>query len=242
MLGCHLIFNARSIEKGKINDMTHILVTDDDKRLRGLLCKYLGEHGYEVSEAATAEEARSILSLLRCELMVLDVMMPGETGLELASGMSSLNRPSILMLTALDTPSDRIAGLEAGVEDYLAKPFEPRELLLRIGNILKNKAVNQKKTEQVVFGEFVFDKHTRLLSHEGKAVALTGVETALLAELASQPSVVLAREYLAQALGGDENSRSIDVQIGRLRKKIEGDSANPRFIHTVRGEGYKLVF
>lgn len=221
--------------------MTHILVVDDDKRLRGLLHKYLVENHYDVSEAASAAEARDLLSLLRCDLMVLDVMMPGETGLELASGLSSLHRPPILMLTALDAPTDRIAGLEAGVEDYLAKPFEPRELLLRIANILKNRLQQKQQQTQLRFGEFLFDREQQRLTRKGENMALTGVEMALLYQLAAQPGTVLSRETLAAALGGDENSRSIDVQIGRLRKKIEEDSANPRFIHTVRGEGYKLL-
>jgi two-component system phosphate regulon response regulator OmpR len=219
----------------------HILVVDDDTRLRSLLYKYLRDHQFIVSEAANAAEARLALSLLKFDLMVLDVMMPKETGLELASSLNSLQRPPILMLTALDTPSDRVAGLEAGVEDYLAKPFEPRELLLRINNILKNKQILTTQKNTLQFGEFVFDKTSQSLTRNGRIIPLTGVELTLLSALAEQPAVSLSRDALAAKLGGEENSRSVDVQIGRLRKKIEEDTANPRFIHTVRGEGYKLL-
>ncbi len=221
--------------------MTHVLVVDDDRRLRTLLRKYLADNGYDVSEAASAAEARALLSLLRADLMVLDVMMPEETGLEFAASLSSLHRPPILMLTALDSPLDRIAGLEAGVEDYLAKPFEPRELLLRLTNILKNHQKLEARSTHITFGEFSFDLTFHLLTRAGQPVALTGSESTLLAQLAAQPAMVISREALAQALGGDENSRGVDVQIGRLRKKIEDDSANPRYVHTVRGEGYKLL-
>lgn len=219
----------------------HILVVDDDRRLRGLLSQYLSDQGYAVSVAASAEEARQLLSLLTADLMVLDVMMPGETGLEFAAGLSSLHRPPILMLTALDAPADRINGLEAGVEDYLAKPFEPRELLLRMNNILRSHRKVSEAGNVLRFGPFRYDLSSGKLMREGEDVYLTGAESALLAQLAAQPGIALSRETLAQALGGGENSRGVDVQIGRLRKKIEEDSAQPRYILTARGEGYRLV-
>lgn len=219
----------------------HILVVDDDRRLRSLLRQYLTDHGYAVSEAASAQEARQLLSLLTADLMVLDVMMPGETGLDFAAGLSSIQRPPILMLTAMDAPQDRIHGLEAGVEDYLTKPFEPRELLLRMTNILRTRQRQEDSAKKLRFGPFDYDFASGQLTRGGEVVYLTGAEAALLAQLAAQAGVALSRESLAQALGGGENSRGVDVQIGRLRKKIEEDSSQPRYILTARGEGYRLV-
>ncbi len=219
----------------------HIFLVDDDHRLRSLLGKYLIDHGYTVSEAASAAEARSLLSLLECDIMVLDVMMPGETGLELAANLPPVQRPPILMLTALDAPADRIAGLEAGVQDYLSKPFEPRELLLRLSNILRNRQQQQKASQSMRFGPFEFDLATQALTRSGESVYLTGAEMILLSRLSATPGQVVSRETLAAALGGGETSRGIDVQIGRLRKKIEEESARPRYIQTVRGEGYRLM-
>lgn len=224
-----------------MTNAAHILVVDDDRRLRGLLRQYLSDHGYAVSEAASAAEARQILSLLTADVMVLDVMMPDETGLELANDLSSIQRPPILMLTALDAPQDRIHGLEAGVEDYLTKPFEPRELLLRLTNILRN---HQRQTEvktKLRFGVFEYDLRSGKLLRSGEDVYLTGAESALLKALATEAGNALSRETLALALGGGESSRGVDVQIGRLRKKIEEDSGQPCYILTARGEGYKLV-
>jgi two-component system phosphate regulon response regulator OmpR len=219
----------------------HILVVDDDRRLRSLLTQYLSNEGYAVSEAASAAEARELLSLLKADLVVLDVMMPDETGLEFAAGLSSIHRPPILMLTAMDAPQDRINGLEVGVEDYLTKPFEPRELLLRMTNILRSRKRQSDSTQKLRFGPFEFDFSSQQLMREKKMVALTGAEAALLAQLATQPGMALSRETLARGLEGGENSRGVDVQIGRLRKKIEEDSAQPRYILTARGEGYRLM-
>jgi two-component system phosphate regulon response regulator OmpR len=219
----------------------HILIVDDDRRLRALLRKYLAENGYAVTEAASAQEARLALALLTVDVMVLDVMMPEETGLEFADSLSPSRRPPILMLTALDAPQDRIRGLEAGVEDYLTKPFEPRELLLRLSNILRIRRFNQRAEQTLRFGSFELNLQTGKLERAGEGVYLTGVETALLMQLAKQPSIPISREALAQSVGGDENSRGIDMQIARLRKKIEEDNAHPRYIVTARGEGYKLV-
>ena len=220
---------------------SHILLVDDDTRLRGLLGRFLSDHGYAVSEAASAAEARQLLSLLACVVMVLDVMMPGETGLQLAQALPAGKRPPILMLTALGEAGDRIAGLEAGVEDYLGKPFEPRELLLRLSNILRHRPSQRQSAQQVQFGPFSYDLATQRLMREGEDVYLTGAEMTILARLAASPGEVVTRETLAAAAGGEESSRGIDVQMGRLRKKIEEDSARPRYIQTVRGEGYRLM-
>jgi two-component system phosphate regulon response regulator OmpR len=219
----------------------HLLLVDDDDRLRSLLSQYLGDQGYAVSEAASSAEARALLSLLTADAMVLDVMMPGETGLELAASLPASLRPPILMLTALDAPADRIAGLEAGVEDYLTKPFQPRELLLRLANILKNRPTSAQTPEPFRFGDFTFDATKQRLLQGDTPIALTGAELVLLTELAATPGQTVSRERLAQALGSDETSRGVDVQIARLRKKIEADNTPPRHLLTIRGEGYKLM-
>jgi two-component system, OmpR family, phosphate regulon response regulator OmpR len=222
----------------------HILVVDDDRRLRQLLRRFLTDSGYTVTEAASAAEARELLTLLEADLMVLDIMMPGETGLQLAASAREVTHwPPIILLTAMDSGEDRVAGLETGVEDYLTKPFEPRELLLRIQNILRRQAQTQKQAATLTFGGFTFDLTSQRLSGPEGDLYLTTTETALLAALAAQPGQPLSREELATRAGltGDNSGRAVDVQIARLRKKIEADTARPRHIQTVRGEGYKLV-
>lgn len=220
----------------------HILVVDDDRRLRTLLRKYLTDQRHAVTEAASAAEARQLLTLFRFDLMILDVMMPGESGLELARNLPTrrFDPPPVLMLTARDAPEDRIAGLETGIEDYLAKPFEPRELLLRIGNILKRRRSDQA-SQAAQFGPFRFDAATGKLTRDGEPVYLTTAEATLLALLAGRIGQPFSREEIAARIGEPEDSsRKIDVQIGRLRKKIEPDTARPRYIQTVRGAGYRL--
>ena len=219
----------------------HILVVDDDRRLRALLKQFLTAEGFTVSEAASAAEARRAMDLFIFDLMVLDVMMPGETGLQLAGQLrGKAGFPPILLLTAAGTGADRVAGLEAGVEDYITKPFEPRELVLRLGNILKRAP---RMEEGVRFGPFRYA--AGLLEGAEGEVYLTGTEQALLEALAGTPGQPVSREALAAhaGLGGGEDaaSRAVDAQIARLRKKIEPDTARPRFIQTVRGAGYKLV-
>jgi len=220
----------------------HILIVDDDQRLRRLLRQYLADQGYAVTEAQSAAEARKLLTLFCFDLMILDVMMPGETGLELANNLPQRGEtpPPILMLTAMDGSDDRIRGLEAGVEDYLTKPFEPRELLLRIQNILRRLQAARPQPE-ISFGAFRYDRSRQHLSCNAAPVGLTGVEAVLLDALTEQPGQPQSREALAQKLGNPENLRNVDVQIGRLRKKIEADTTQPRYIQTVRGSGYKLV-
>ena len=219
----------------------HILVVDDDERLRSLLQRFLKEQDYIVSTAADTIEAKRVLSLLKPDAMVLDVMMPGQTGLEFAQELnaekSSQTVPPILMLTAMDAGADRVAGLESGVEDYLTKPFEPRELLLRIANILKNRVIKEEHNSAIIFADFSFDMTSEILTHkhQGK-VDLTTVERALLKELAANLNQTVLREKLAHSLDADESSRQIDVQIARLRKKL----GQAQLIQTVRGKGYKL--
>ena len=220
----------------------HVLVVDDDDRLRRLLQRYLGENGFRVTVADTAADARAKMRSLQPDLMVLDVTMPGETGLSLTE---SLRRERsdlpILLLTARGEPEDRIAGFEAGADDYLPKPFDPYELVLRIRAMLRRVAATPEPAGAVPLGTLSFDVGRAELSGAEGVVHLTGGEAALLALLARSPGDVLSREAIAQSLGMDEaGERAIDVQVTRLRRKIEADPREPRFLHTVRGRGYTL--
>lgn len=219
----------------------HILVVDDDDRIRALLHQYLSDQGYRVSAAATADEARQKMDYFIVDALVLDVMMPQETGIEFAQKLGE-KAPPILMLTAMGEPQDRIKGLEAGVDDYLVKPFEPRELLLRLQNILQRFEKLQIAKKTVNFGEFNFDLSSGQLRQSGELVYLTSSESHCLKLLAEQAGKPVSRTYLAEmtASGGAANERSVDVQINRLRKKIEQVAGRPAYIQTVRGEGYVL--
>jgi two-component system phosphate regulon response regulator OmpR len=226
-------------------DKPHILVVDDDTRLRELLKSFLSRNGFRVTAASSAKEARERLQGLDFDLIVLDVMMPGETGLDFAGALRKQGDVPILMLTAMGDPKDRIAGLEKGVDDYLGKPFEPRELLLRIQSVLRRGrpigAVGGEAVRLVNFGPMEFDLELGELKHKGKRVALTDAETALLKALAQRIGEVLSREALGKSVGGAGNERAIDVQVTRLRRKIEPDPSFPRYLRTVRGQGYRLV-
>ncbi len=219
----------------------HILVVDDDTRLRQLLNKYLIENGYLVSMAADAAQARQQLGAMAFDLIVLDVMMPGESGLSLTKSLRADSAVPILLLTAMGETTDRIAGLETGADDYLTKPFEPRELLLRINSILR-RSVRETPAEpqRCRFGSFSFDPARGELLGNGEAVHLTSAEAALLSVLALTPGETLSREDLAARTGNSGNLRTVDVQITRLRKKIEEDPRLPRYLQTVRGRGYVL--
>jgi two-component system phosphate regulon response regulator OmpR len=222
-----------------------ILVVDDDQRLRSLLQRFLAEHGFRVTTAETAEMARDRLRFLQPDLMVLDVMMPGESGLSLTQSLKDESSGiPIILLTAAGAPEDRIAGFEAGADDYLAKPFDPRELVLRIRAMLRRAPPPPPPgppTGPVPLGAWVFDPDRGELRGPTQTTRLTGGEAALLAALARKPGEVLSREDLAAALGMDEaGERAIDVQVTRLRRKIEADPREPRFLHTVRGRGYVL--
>jgi len=227
------------------SDKPHILVVDDDTRLRGLLSTFLSQNGFRISTASNAAEARQRLSALDFDLIVLDVMMPGETGLEFAAELRKSNDVPILMLTAMVETKDRIAGLERGVDDYLGKPFEPRELLLRIQSVLRRgrpaAAAEAADPERVTFGDMEFDLQLGELKHKGKRIALTDAETVLLRALAARMGEALSRETLCKSVGSDVNERAIDVQVNRLRRKIEPDPTFPRYLRTVRGQGYRLV-
>jgi two-component system phosphate regulon response regulator OmpR len=227
-------------------DKPHILVVDDDTRLRGLLNTFLSQNGFRVSTASNAAEARQRLSGLDFDLIVLDVMMPGESGLDLATQIRRTDDVPILMLTAMRETKHRIAGLETGVDDYLGKPFEPRELLLRIQNVLKRNtppagAAAGEPVRRVTFGPMQFDRELGELTHKGKRVPLTDAEVALLRTLTARLGEVLSRETLSKSVGATVNERAIDVQVTRLRRKIEPDPSFPRYLRTVRGQGYRLV-
>jgi two-component system, OmpR family, phosphate regulon response regulator OmpR len=224
------------------SDRPHILVVDDDDRLRELLRKYLNENGFLIASAANAGEARTKLAGIEFDLVVLDIMMPGETGLSLAADLRKTNPVPILMLTAMGEIDDRIKGLESGADDYLPKPFEPRELVLRINSILRRapKPAAAGAPAAVTLGAVSFDLGRRELSRDGKPVRLTTLEAALLGALAEQPGAILSREELIQRTGTEATGRAVDVQVTRLRRKIEDDPKLPRYLQTVRGKGYVL--
>ena len=224
-------------------DKPHILVVDDDTRLRELLRSFLSRNGFRVTAASSASEARQRLQGLDFDLIVLDVMMPGQTGLEFAGELRRTDDVPILMLTAMGEPKDRIAGLEKGVDDYLGKPFEPRELLLRIQSVLRRgrPADAGAAPERIVsFGAMQFDSELGELTQKGKRVPLTDAEIALLRALTGRMGQVLSREALCKSVGSEVNERAIDVQVTRLRRKVETDPREPRFIQTVRHRGYVL--
>jgi len=220
-----------------------VLVVDDDTRLRELLKSFLSRNGLRVSTAANAAAARQQLDALDFDLIVLDVMMPGQTGLDFAGELRKSSAVPILMLTAMADPKDRIAGLEKGVDDYLGKPFEPLELLLRIQSVLRRgRPVEAAGTpERVAFGPMQFDLALGELTQKDKRVPLTDAEIALLRALCARLGEVLSRETLCKSVGGGVNERAIDVQVTRLRRKIEPDPGFPRYLRTVRGQGYRLV-
>jgi two-component system phosphate regulon response regulator OmpR len=222
----------------------HILVVDDDARLRALLSRYLSDNGFRVTTAENAADARAKLRSVSPDLLVLDVMMPGESGLALTESLRHEGDGDlpVLLLTARGAPEDRIAGFEAGADDYLGKPFEPLELVLRIRAMLRRTTtVRGAAAGPVQLGTAEFDPERGELRVASGAIRLTGGEAALLSALARKPNEVLSREELAAALGMDESGeRAIDVQVTRLRRKIEADPREPRFLHTVRGRGYVL--
>ncbi len=222
------------------DDAAHLLLIDDDQRIRSLLCRFLAEQGYRVTAAENAADARRKMEGLTFDLLVLDVMMPGESGLEFAASIRENSQIPILMLTARSEISDRIAGLETGVDDYLAKPFEPRELLLRIGAILKRGGPREStRPTEIRFGPFVFQIDRGELRRGEEVIRLTDREKQILALFADRPGETVPRHEI---IGGDQGQgeRTADVQINRLRRKIEEDPSNPLYLQTVRGVGYRL--
>lgn len=220
----------------------HLLVVDDDERLRQLLSRFLSENGFLVTTAETAADARAVLHSLQYDLLIVDVMMPGEDGLSLTRGLKAEDAHTpVLLLTALGEVDARIAGLEAGADDYLPKPFEPRELLLRVHSILRRTGRAAGHAERDIrLGKWQVDMQRGELFDGADRVALTQAELTLLKALLSRHGVTISREDLAAMCGVDAAERTIDVQVTRLRKKVETDPKSPRLIQTVRGKGYVL--
>jgi two-component system phosphate regulon response regulator OmpR len=223
------------------DDAPHLLVVDDDRRIRDLLSRFLSTEGYRISTADSAAVARAKLASLSFDLLILDVMMPGETGFEFARHIRETSAVPILMLTARDAAESRITGLELGADDYVSKPFEPRELSLRIAGILRRtKPAATPTTETLRLGEFVFHIGRCELRKGDESVRLTDREREMLSVLATAPGETVPRMALAGA-NGSINERAVDVQVNRLRRKIERDPGNPLIVQTVRGIGYRLV-
>jgi two-component system phosphate regulon response regulator OmpR len=219
----------------------HLLVVDDDERLRALLHRYLSANGFRVSTAANAADARALMKSMAFDLLILDVMMPGESGFDLTKAVRANSSVPILMLTAKGHAEDRIRGLEQGADDYLPKPFEPRELVLRVGALLRRAAPPAEKAiAEVRMGECVYDPERGQLLRKGKPVHLTSSESALLQLFAANAGRSFSRTDLCARLSVTLE-RSIDVQVTRLRRKIEEDPKLPLYLQTVRGVGYVLV-
>ena len=223
-------------------DVRHILVVDDDTRLRNLLQRFLRENSFLVSTAKDADEARFMMQQYKFNLLIVDIMMPKESGLDFLAKIREESAVPVIMLTAMGDVEDRIVGLEQGADDYVSKPFEPKELLLRIGSILKRTPSEKNENQKLDLGLFVFDMRSKeLISKQGQQLHITPVEQNLLLILGAKCGQVFSREKLSEILGAGQSPRSIDVQITRLRKKIEKDSKNPRYLQTLRGKGYMLL-
>ncbi len=218
----------------------HVLVVDDDSRIRDLVSRYLHEHGFVVMTAGDAEAARETIRNFSFDAMVVDVMMPGESGIELTRHLQQNTKIPVLLLTALGEAEDRIAGLEAGADDYLPKPFEPRELVLRLNAILRRTAQKNETLKPFRIGAWRFDPERDELQNGAEIMPLTAAEALLIRALAGKPGEAVSREELAQKCGVDAGERTIDVQVTRLRRKIEADTKVPRYLQTVRGKGYLL--
>jgi len=220
----------------------HILVVDDDNRLRELLRKYLTDQGFRVTVAGDAKQARERLAGLAFDLIVCDIMMPGESGLALTQSLRRESNVPILLLTAMGEAQHRIAGLEQGADDYLAKPFEPRELVLRMQSVLRRSRDLRAQTPHRLlrFGPHAFDLDRRELRRGQEEIRLTAAEAELLVALAQRAGEAVSREELSQQPSAEGSGRAVDVQITRLRRKIEPDPRFPRYLQTVRGRGYML--
>ncbi len=223
-------------EPANDDEAPHILLVDDDQRIRTLLQRFLRGQNFRVTAAKDAAEARRKLEGMVFDAMVLDIMMPGEDGLSLLGSLKETHTMPVLLLTAKTEPDDRIAGLEAGADDYLPKPFEPRELALRLANLLRRRPESARR---IRFGAFVFDIRREELSRGAETVKLTDRERRLLRLLASRPGATIPRHELVA--DEDLGDRAIDVQINRLRRKLEEDPADPKYLQTMRGQGYRLL-
>lgn len=217
----------------------HILVVDDDTRIRELLQQYLSDNGYRTSVAADAKEAMRKMETLQYDLIVLDIMMPGLSGIDLTKKLREAeNAVPVLLLTALAEVDERIEGLRVGADDYLPKPFDPEELLLRIQSILRRSDLAVEPPEEVRFGTFLFRYERGELTRDGERITLTTRESEVLRRLTAIPGRIVTRGELSESDGISE--RAVDVQINRLRRKIETDPRDPLYLQTVRGAGYVL--
>ena len=217
---------------------THILVVDDDDGIRGLVKKYLNENNYLVTTSESAEDASQKISLIKFDLIILDIMMPGKSGLEfIQDHKKALNTP-IILLTAKGEAKERVEGLETGADDYLPKPFEPKELLLRIKNILKKTMIIDQK-RIIEFEKVKIDLNKLIIIKNNNEFKINSTEKTILEKMINNPGKIFKRENIGKLINLDKE-RSIDVIITRLRKKIEIDPKNPKFLQTIRGEGYVL--
>ena len=222
-------------------DLPHILIVDDDKRILQLINDYLIKNNFRISTANNALKAREKIENIEFDLIILDIMMPGESGLKLTDSLKKNNfKTPILLLSALGNADDRIKGLEIGANDYLAKPFEPKELLLRMKNLIKKNKYNKQKTKIVKFGPYTFNLKKEILKKNRKIFILTSSEAKLLYILAKNDGKPIVRYNLSKILNIPTTSRALDVQITRLRNKIENNKKFPTYIQTVRGRGYVL--
>ncbi len=217
----------------------HILVIDDDTRLRTLLGRFLEENGFQVSLAKDTDEAKKMIQELMFDLLIVDVMLPNENGVDFTADLRKFSKIPVIMLTARGEFDDRIKGLEAGADDYLQKPFEPKELLLRINNILKRMSVTQDPKNICCFGEFTFNLAESRLKKGEEFIHITDSEAKILNILCKEKGNSVSREKLSALCGGIDD-RSIDVQITRLRKKIETNPKQPHYLQTVRNHGYVI--
>jgi len=218
--------------------LAHILIVDDDDRIRILVKQYLQDNNYLVTTAKDAFDAKNKIDLIKFDLIVLDIMMPKKSGLELTDELKKENKVPIILLTAKGETDERVEGLERGADDYLGKPFEPRELLLRIKNIL-TKTIKKRKTEKLKIGLSILDLNKLIIEKKDKSYKINNTEKLILEKMINSPGQIFSRDEIGKLINIDKE-RSIDVIITRLRKKIEMDSKNPKYLQTIRGTGYVL--
>ena len=218
--------------------LAHILIVDDDDRIRILVKQYLQDNNYLVTTAKDAFDAKNKIDLIKFDLIVLDIMMPEKSGLELIDELKKENKVPIILLTAKGETDERVEGLERGADDYLGKPFEPKELLLRIKNILA-KTIKKNKTEKLKIGLSILDLNKLIIEKKDKSYKINNTEKLILEKMINSPGQIFSRDEIGKLINIDKE-RSIDVIITRLRKKIEMDSKNPKYLQTIRGTGYVL--